>query len=52
MKRWGNMARVFTRIGRDIVIAVKAGVLFPDFPVWGWENSFESKKNNFERWNL
>lgn len=25
MKRWGNMARVFTRIGRDIVIAVKAG---------------------------
>ena len=25
MKRWSNMARVFTRIGRDIVIAVKAG---------------------------
>jgi YebC/PmpR family DNA-binding regulatory protein len=24
-KRWGNMARVFTRIGKDIVIAVKAG---------------------------
>ncbi len=25
LKRWGNMARIFTRIGRDIVIAVKAG---------------------------
>jgi YebC/PmpR family DNA-binding regulatory protein len=25
MKRWGNMAKVFTRIGKDIVMAVKAG---------------------------
>ena len=25
MKRWGNMARTFTRIGKEIVIAVKAG---------------------------
>ena len=25
MKRWGNMARVFTRLGKEIVIAVKAG---------------------------
>ncbi|MFI3287794.1 MAG: YebC/PmpR family DNA-binding transcriptional regulator [Rikenellaceae bacterium] len=25
MKRWGNMARVFTRIGKEIAIAVKAG---------------------------
>jgi len=25
MKRWGKMARVFTRIGKDIVIAVKEG---------------------------
>ncbi len=25
MKRWGNMARVFTRIGKQIAIAVKAG---------------------------
>lgn len=25
MKRWGNMARTFTRIGREIEIAVKAG---------------------------
>ncbi len=25
MKRWGNMSRVFTRIGKDIEIAVKAG---------------------------
>lgn len=24
MKRWGNMARVFTRLGREITIAVKA----------------------------
>ena len=30
MKRWGNMARVFTRIGRDIVIAVKANGPDPD----------------------
>ena len=25
LKRWGNMARVFTRIGKQIAIAVKAG---------------------------
>ncbi len=25
LKRWGNMARTFTRIGKEIVIAVKAG---------------------------
>lgn len=25
MKRWGNMARVFTRIGKDISMAVKVG---------------------------
>lgn len=25
LKRWGNMAKTFTRIGKDIVIAVKAG---------------------------
>ncbi len=25
MKRWGNMARVFTRIGKEIAIAVKSG---------------------------
>lgn len=25
MKRWGNMARVFTRIGREVTIAVKTG---------------------------
>lgn len=25
MKRWGNMARVFTRLGKEITIAVKAG---------------------------
>lgn len=25
MKRWGSMAKVFTRIGKDIVMAVKAG---------------------------
>ena len=23
MKRWSNMAKTFTRIGRDIIIAVK-----------------------------
>ena len=25
MKRWGNMARVFTKLGKEITIAVKAG---------------------------
>jgi transcriptional/translational regulatory protein YebC/TACO1 len=25
MKRWGNMAKTFTRIGKQISIAVKAG---------------------------
>ena len=30
MKRWGKMARVFTRIGKDIVIAVKEGGPDPD----------------------
>lgn len=25
MKRWGNMARTFTRLGKEIVIAVKSG---------------------------
>ena len=25
MKRWGNMARTFTKLGKDITIAVKAG---------------------------
>ncbi len=24
-KRWGQMAKTFTKIGKDIVIAVKAG---------------------------
>ena len=24
-KRWGNMARVFTKLGKEITIAVKAG---------------------------
>ncbi len=30
MKRWGNMARVFTRIGKQISIAVKAGGSDPE----------------------
>ena len=25
MKRWGNMAKVFTKLGKDITIAVKSG---------------------------
>jgi transcriptional/translational regulatory protein YebC/TACO1 len=25
LKRWGNMARTFTKIGKEIAIAVKAG---------------------------
>ena len=30
MKRWGQMAKAFTRIGKDIVMAVKAGGPDPD----------------------
>jgi YebC/PmpR family DNA-binding regulatory protein len=30
MKRWGNMARMFTRYGKDIAIAVKEGGPNPD----------------------
>ena len=30
MKRWGAMAKAFTRIGKDIAIAVKAGGADPD----------------------
>ncbi|MFQ5448774.1 MAG: YebC/PmpR family DNA-binding transcriptional regulator [Saprospiraceae bacterium] len=31
MKRWGNMARVFTRVGREIAIAVKDGGPDPNY---------------------
>ena len=27
MKRWSKMAKVFTRIGKDLVMAVKEGLL-------------------------
>ncbi len=30
LKRWGNMSRTFTRIGKEITIAVKAGGPDPD----------------------
>ena len=30
MKRWSKMAKTFTRIGKDIVIAVKEGGTDPD----------------------
>ena len=30
LKRWGNMARTFTKIGKEISIAVKAGGPDPD----------------------
>ena len=30
LKRWGKMSKVFTRIGKDIVIAVKEGGPNPD----------------------
>ena len=28
LKRWGNMARTFTKIGKEISIAVKACLLY------------------------
>ena len=30
MKRWSAMAKTFTRIGKDIVMAVKEGGPFPE----------------------
>ncbi|MEI6576350.1 MAG: YebC/PmpR family DNA-binding transcriptional regulator [Bacteroidota bacterium] len=30
MKRWGNMARVFTKLGKDIEMSVKSGTPDPD----------------------
>ena len=30
LKRWGNMSRTFTRIGKEITIAAKAGGPYPD----------------------
>ena len=30
-KRWGNMARVFTRLGKEITIAAKNGGPDPDY---------------------
>jgi transcriptional/translational regulatory protein YebC/TACO1 len=30
MKRWGNMARVFTKLGKQITMAVKEGGPDPD----------------------
>ena len=30
MKRWGNMARVFTKLGKEITMAVKSGGPDPD----------------------
>ena len=30
LKRWGQMAKTFTRIGKDIVMAVKEGGPDPD----------------------
>ena len=31
MKRWANMAKTFTRIGREIAIAVKEGGADPEY---------------------
>ncbi len=31
MKRWANMAKVFTKIGREIAIAIKEGVADPEY---------------------
>ena len=30
LKRWGNMARTFTKLGKEITIAAKAGGPDPD----------------------
>ena len=43
LKRWGNMARVFTRVGKQIAIAVS-----PLIKVF-WKGEFEGKNLFFKK---
>ncbi len=43
LKRWGNMAKTFTKIGREIAIAVKSGGLILH-PIHGYVCLFKMRR--------
>ena len=47
MKRWGHMAKTFTRLGKQIAIAVKAGGPEPDMNP-ALRSVIEAKKDLFQ----
>ncbi|GHT51281.1 putative transcriptional regulatory protein [Bacteroidia bacterium] len=52
MKRWGNMARVFTKLGKQITIAVKEGGADPDTNPRLRVLVQQSKKENMPKENV
>ena len=52
MKRWGNMARVFTKLGKEITIAVKEGGPEPDTNPRLRVLIQQSKKENMPKENV
>ncbi|MDD6209325.1 MAG: YebC/PmpR family DNA-binding transcriptional regulator [Bacteroidales bacterium] len=52
MKRWGNMARVFTKLGKEITIAAKAGGPDPDTNPRLRVLIQQSKKENMPKENV
>ena len=52
MKRWGNMARVFTKLGKDITIAVREGGPEPDTNSRLRVLIQQSKKENMPKENV
>jgi len=52
MKRWGNMARVFTKLGKQITIAVREGGSEPDTNPRLRVLIQQSKKENMPKENV
>ena len=52
MKRWGNMARVFTKLGKQITIAVREGGPEPDTNPRLRVLITQSKKENMPKENV
>lgn len=52
MKRWGNMARVFTKLGKQITMAVKAGGPDPDTNPRLRVLAQQAKKENMPKENV
>ncbi|MDR1981017.1 MAG: YebC/PmpR family DNA-binding transcriptional regulator [Tannerellaceae bacterium] len=52
LKRWGNMARVFTKLGKEITIAVKAGGPDPDINPRLRVLMQQAKKENMPKENV